>query len=284
MIESCFRICLIVISAASGEFAWAKYLKEMNKEGEEGSASANTIFLSNESIAKLDSLKDWIESQPTVKVSSYCWVGSNFLSLSPAQIFQTQLKEMNPDAPDIFTGEDVDKFDADFWRLLMTSFSIEELSEVFDKGVSNGYPLRLQILVLPKDSAFKIHAHPNIEMIVGLVGELREAKLTDYYHSRKILERTSHSFTPPDDSAVKDMMDYFEQCMVIKDEDSRSRFVDRVCTRQGRCCANQIGSVHQSYSSKNQGTIVFVLWSGCHANVKFDNIKGTKGMEILRQI
>jgi hypothetical protein len=250
------------ISAASGEFAWAKYLKEMNKEGEEGTASANTIFLSNESIAKLDSLKDWIESQSTVKVSSYCWVGSNFLSLSPAQIFQSQLKEMNPDAPDIFTGEDVDKFDADFWRLLMTSFSIEELSEVFDKGVSNGYPLRLQILVLPKDSAFKIHAHPNIEMIVGLVGELREAKLTDYYHSKKILERT-HSFTPPDDNAVKDMMDYFEQCMVIEDEDSRSRFVDRVCTRQGKCCANQIGSVHQSYSSKNEGTIVFVLWSGC---------------------
>jgi hypothetical protein len=155
--------------------------KERNiAEGEVGSSSANTIFFSNDSIAKLDSLKDWIESQPTVRVSSYVWVGSNFLALSPAQIFQTQLKEMNPDAPDIFTGEEVDKFDADFWRLLMTSFSIEELSEVFDKGSSNGYPLRLQILVLPRDAAYKIHAHPNIEMIVGMV--VREDPCTVHIH------------------------------------------------------------------------------------------------------
>ena len=73
-------------------------------------------------------------------------------------VFQSQLKEMNPGAPKIFsTQEDIDNFDRDFWHVLMTSFTVQELSEVFDKGYSNGYPLRLQILVLPKGSAYKIH-------------------------------------------------------------------------------------------------------------------------------
>jgi hypothetical protein len=162
------------ISAAQGEVQWANYLKEMNKErktieGEDDTDSKNTITLSNDSKTKLNSLKSWIESQPSVKVSNYTWVGSSFLSMSPAQIFQNQLTEMNPDAPLIFkTQEEIDNFDKDFWGLLMSSFSVEDLSELFDKGTSNGYPLRLQILVLPKDACYKIHAHPNIELIIGM--------------------------------------------------------------------------------------------------------------------
>eukprot|EP00956_Cyclotella_meneghiniana_P028018 scaffold64282_cov69-Cyclotella_meneghiniana.AAC.5 len=80
------------------------------------------------------------------------------------------------------------------------------------------------------------------------------------------------------------MMDQFEHCMVIEDGDDKSRFVDRNYTRQGKCCANQIGSVHQSYSSPDKGTMVFVLWSGCHANVKLGNIKGPSGLELLREV
>ena len=162
------------ISAASGEVAWTHYLKEMNKErkiteGESDITSGNTIALSNESINKLKGLKDWIESLPSVKVSNYTWVGTSFLSMSPAQIFQSQLKEMNSSVPDIFsTQSEIDNFDKDFWRILMTSFSVNELSELFDKGTSNGYHLRLQILVIPKDTAYKIHAHPNIELICGI--------------------------------------------------------------------------------------------------------------------
>lgn len=107
--------------------------------------------------------------------------------------------------------------------------------------------------------------------------------MTDYRHSKKMLERNSQTITPPSDAAVKDMMDYFEHCMVIDDQDNRSQFVNRVCTRQGKCCSNQIGSVHQSYSAKDSGTMVFVLWSGCHANIKIDNINA-KGVEILKAV
>eukprot|EP00804_Cyclotella_cryptica_P014157 CCRYP_005593-RB/>CCRYP_005593-RB protein AED:0.11 eAED:0.11 QI:338/0.9/0.81/1/0.8/0.72/11/374/733 len=276
------------ISAASGEVAWERYLNEMNKErslkdNHDVSPSNKAITLSSNSINKLNSLKEWIESHSTAVVSSYCWVGSSFLSISPAQVFQNQLKELNPAAPEIFSQEERDDFDKDFWRLLMNSFTVEELSELFDKGSSNGYPLRLQILVLPKDSTYALHAHPNIELIIGMQGELMEYKLTDYRHSKRVLQRTSHKIIPPSDEEIKNMMEHFEHCMVIDDQDKRSHFVDRLCTRQGKCCANQIGSVHQSFSRKESGTLLFVLWSGCHANIQLTNIKGTKGAELLRK-
>lgn len=127
-------------------------------------------------------------------------------------------------------------------------------------------------------------AHPNLELIIGMQGELMEIKLADYIHPTAKLERRIFNIAPPSEKKLKDMMDQFEHCMVIDDGDDKSRFVDRNCTRQGKCCANQIGSVHQSYSSSDEGTMVFVLWSGCHANVKLGNIKGPTGLELLREV
>lgn len=161
------------ITAASGGVAWERYLHEMNKERNMKDSHdvipLNKSFtLSSDSISKLNSLNEWIESHPSAVGSSYCWVGSSLLSMSPAQVFQNLLKEMNPTSPEIFSEEEREHFDKDFWRILMTSFTIEELFELFDKGSSNGYPLRFQILVLPKDSTYTLHAHPNIELIIGM--------------------------------------------------------------------------------------------------------------------
>ena len=164
----------IKISEASGQVAWERYLKEMNRERglQDGNYSLNELQsfnFSNQTKEKLNLLKDWIESHVTVEVSKYTWVGGDFLSISPAEVFQYQLSEMYVDAPDVFeTQEEKENFDKDFWRILMKSFAAEELGELFDTGSSNGHPLRLQILVLPKDTVYKLHAHPNIELIIGM--------------------------------------------------------------------------------------------------------------------
>lgn len=72
--------------ATSGETQWEKYLREMNRErGGDGVSSKHSIALSKESICKLNSLQDWIDSQPSVKVSNPTWVGPGFLSMSPAR-------------------------------------------------------------------------------------------------------------------------------------------------------------------------------------------------------
>lgn len=167
------------ISPASGQTMWDRYLKEMNREhqlgfkrgGVETDEDAIPGFsYSKQSEDKLDSLKDWVNSHKKTAVSEYTWVGENFLSVSPATIFQHQLSEMCSDAPDIFeTQEEKDSFDKDFWRVAMKSFSVEELGEMFDHGSSNGYPLRLQTMVLPKNTMFKLHAHPNIELSIALL-------------------------------------------------------------------------------------------------------------------
>lgn len=161
------------ISPASGVVAWETYLKEMNKERSmvDGNSSmdCDKFNFSKYTVGKLNGMKGWIESQTATRVSNFKWVGSDFLSMSPAKVFQQQLSEMYPDAPEIFaTQQEKDQFDKEFWRKLMSSFSTEELFELFDRGSSNGHPLRLQILALPKDTAYKLHAHPNIELSIGM--------------------------------------------------------------------------------------------------------------------
>lgn len=79
-------------------------------------------------------------------------------------------------------------------------------------------------------------------------------------------------------------MDKFECCTVIEDQGSRSQFSERVYATQGTCRANPIGSVHQSFSGEEEGALLFLLWSGCHANIKSHNVKHKRGAELLHGV
>jgi len=285
------------ITPASGHVAWEHYLKEMNKERNVGFKSSGRIsspsfgqipgfHFSQDTTSKLDSLQDWIEGFETTQTSSYTWIGESFLSISPAAVFQHQLTEMNPNAPDVFaTQEEKDNFDKDFWAVVMKGFSISELNEIIEKGTSNGYPLRFQILILPKDAIFKLHAHPNVEVSIGMQGTLYHYYLTDYTFPKHELERFFPPGSPyPTDETIKDLMDEFETCMVIDDRGDRSRFVEDVYASRGQVGINPAGSVHQSFSSKEGGAMLFVLWSGCHCNIKLSNVKHKLGTELLREV
>jgi len=110
----------------------------------------------------------------------------------------------------------------------------------------------------------------------------------------------------------------FETCMVIDDRGDRSRFVEDVYASRGQVGINPAGSgktelhfkiredlkrektnphsfysffsftfsksVHQSFSSKEGGAMLFVLWSGCHCNIKLSNVKHKLGTELLREV
>ncbi|KAL7463027.1 hypothetical protein ACHAXS_003399 [Conticribra weissflogii] len=208
------------ITPASGHVAWEHYLKEMNKERNTGfkmsGRAISTSFdqipgfhFSQDTAAKLESLQGWIEQFKTAQTSSYTWIGESFLSISPAAVFQHQLAGMNPNAPDIFaTQDEKDNFDKDFWAVIMKSFSISELNEMIERGTSNGYPLRFQILVLPKDATFKLHAHPNVEVSIGMQGTLYHYHLTNYKFPEHKLEKEFPSGSPyPTDENIKDLMD-----------------------------------------------------------------------------
>ena len=51
----------------------------------------------------------------------------------------------------------------------------------------------------------------------------------------------------------------------------------------GEFIANAVGSVHQSFT-KEDGALILVLWSGCHANIRPEKIPppGAGGFDLLR--
>ena len=126
----------------------------------------------------------------------------------------------------------------------------KELDEYLQTGLSNGRKLRLQVMVLPPGMYFKVHAHPNIEFEVTLKGSLHEFRWSFYVPSEQL---TGDNPTGPEIAATQ----LFEELQV----------------NEGGCMLNSIGSVHQSFTAKDQGCAIVVLWSGCHANVHPSAVK-----------
>ena len=126
----------------------------------------------------------------------------------------------------------------------------KELDEYLETGLSNGRKLRLQVMVLPPGMYFKIHAHPNIEFEVTLKGTLHEFRWSFYVPSEQL---TGENPTGPEIAATQ----LFEELHV----------------KEGGCMMNSTGSVHQSFTAKDLGCTMVVLWSGCHANVHPSSVK-----------
>jgi len=133
----------------------------------------------------------------------------------------------------------------------------EELTELLTKGTSNGRALKWEMMSIAPNCAFKLHAHPNVEMIHVVWGKLHEFRFRgpppkDYSVSPEDTEG-------PDFSARPDAVfghEYTEERGASEDPTAGFLF-------------NEKGSVHLSYTSA-EGAHLMVLWSGCHANVPRD--------------
>lgn len=148
----------------------------------------------------------------------------------------------------IIPDEQKSAFDATWKSRLIETFERggfkTELDEFLNTSKSNGRKLQLQILVLPPDKYFKIHAHPTIEFELTLYGSLHEYR-------------------------------WITMCMPVSDlqvetpegPEIQAKFpFDHRFVPQGQTMVNEIGSVHQSFTSKDIGCAIVLLWSGCHAN------------------
>ena len=118
---------------------------------------------------------------------------------------------------------------------------VDELDAWLDTGLSNWRPLRLSVMALQPNFCFPVHAHPNIEFQQTLAGAFHEVRLCG---------------DPPP--------------LPGGDEgpDLRRRVEwEAGAVPAGDFVVNAVGSVHQSFT-KNEGALIVVLWSGCHANVR----------------
>lgn len=164
-----------------------------------------------------------------------------------------------------------------------------DLDYFLEDGFSNGRPLFLQIMVCPPDKCFKLHAHPNIESMLTLKGSLHELRAI----GPPIESPSFYIPAPGNESGDHTEKNECDDIQMNKGSDERkfhskigevigpsipfSTFFEKKCTVKGQMIVNEIGSVHQSYTtSRNEnyddgrdegnGVSMLVLWSGCHAN------------------
>jgi hypothetical protein len=130
-----------------------------------------------------------------------------------------------------------------------------QLEEFLQTGTSNGRLLQLQIMVLPPSTFFKIHAHPNIEFEVTLQGCLEEFRFLFHVPKEELALSSSSSSSSLRGPNI-----------------TKNHVFQHETVKAGQCMINEIGSVHQSYTGQQQSCTILVLWSGCHANTRPEQV------------
>ena len=133
-----------------------------------------------------------------------------------------------------------------------------QLLELIQTKKSNGITLKWTIMDCLPGTKFKLHAHPNIELVYCLQGELHEIRM-DGPPVQNIFCRNQDGKTIGPD---------LSNC-------SRSWHFDTL--PHGKWLVNEVGSVHQSFTSSKKGAILIALWSS-HADI--DDGKEPKGLHL----
>ena len=160
-------------------------------------------------------------------------------TLDPAALINSVAHETR------FAIESAAEFNARWRAALRERFEaqgvVDELDAWLATGLSNGRPLKLEVMAIKPNSWFKVHQHPNIEFEQTLVGALHEVRLRGGWPAL------------PDGDEGPDLR--------------RAKDWEAGAVPAGDFVVNPISSVHQSFT-KNEGALIVVLWSGCHANVR----------------
>ena len=151
--------------------------------------------------------------------------------------------------------EDIEKFDKCFREALLKACNVKsdqaesDLAEFMRTNRSNGHTLQLQIMAIPKSQWFRIHAHPSLEFIYVLMGVMKELRMVGPLICKEILEGPIQKNSPLEGPKI-----------------NSSAIFEELQTSKGGIIVNEVGSVHQSYTTDGDGCILFALWCGCHAN------------------
>lgn len=240
-------------------------------------------------------LRGWLDGLDKVVLSTPMWLNrGDLFSESPSAILETLASSLplsSDVSPCFATSEAQDRFDSQYFAALLNALPDDILvNEVNAKGTSNSHPLKLQLLACPKGFEFKLHAHPSVELIVPLVGELWERRLIGASMSSNHLKRgvelsmsaySGKLYEEPNDDDMALAKEQLQLSMsAISSLGTEGKFVDR-STREGQILYNAVGSIHQSYT-KEEGCLLFVLWSGIHADlVDCECCRGIEGADLF---
>ena len=242
-------------------------------------------------------IEHWLKSLDEVKKSDSFWLDNgDIFSISPSEVIQTMFQSLSVTPGEtplqLFNNSEASKaFDLEFKAIILNALPAKVLlEEVVCKGTSNSHPLKMQFLVCPPNFNFKLHSHPNIELIIPLIGGLWEKYLSGATLHPSLLARKSplsvpdeedKLYKPPSGSEIAGVKESLIALLAVKVASlgSKGKFIDR-SFEEGQVLYNEVGSIHQSYT-KDRGSLLLVLWSGIHADLDCDCCTGIAGSENL---
>ena len=139
-------------------------------------------------------------------------------------------------------------------REYLTNDLQQDYIEWSSSGSSNGRVLSLAMMFIEKNLSFQLHAHPNIECILVLDGAIHELRLKAKYIFKR--EYAVDENDGPDIASI---------CGICND------YFDLRVTTADSYIVNEKGSIHKSFT-KEQDTILLVLWGGVHNCIRQDQI------------
>ena len=139
-------------------------------------------------------------------------------------------------------------------------------------GRSNHRKLQWAIMDCVSGCQFRLHAHPNIELVYCLRGELHEIRMEgppitkSFPPSRKNDDDDENDENDENNSKNPEV----EGPNHLLLQSKRKWYFDTV--RQGEWLVNEVGSVHKSFTSTSgTGVVLLVLWGGSHADFSQNN-------------
>jgi hypothetical protein len=138
------------------------------------------------------------------------------------------------------------------WKKLATEGPDHELVEFLSTATSNGRRLKWDVMHCPSGTQFRLHAHPNLELIACCRGNLHEIRMTG-----EPITKTFETEQKDDETTTKG-----------PSLSGLSRPWTFGTLSEGQWLVNPVGSIHKSFTATSgDGCVLLTLWSGCHANI-----------------
>lgn len=132
---------------------------------------------------------------------------------------------------------------------------VEEANEFMRTGTSNGRRMKWHLMRIAPNTSFKLHAHPNIELIYVIRGTMNEVRLCGSLPKR-VFDIEEKDGPPLSDSTLG--LQFIRRSTSADGPEPVDRFL-----------INEKGSIHLSYTMED-GAELLILWSGSHANIPLD--------------
>jgi hypothetical protein len=145
-------------------------------------------------------------------------------------------------------------------------------------GLSNDRKLQWALMDCAPGCQFHLHAHPNLELVYCIKGELHEIRLQD---DDNIITKSFGTMSP---TAKKDEDSNKNQKLRGPSLMDCQRPWEFGTLSEGFWLVNRVGTIHKSFTAANgEGCVLLTLWGGSHAYIDEEPGVVTNAVEIMEQ-